>query len=98
MEAIPFLLIPLSSIGLLFLKDVKKERKQTMNGLLIMNAIVFLSPIFMAYSNTPTGESIWNENSGGGAALWLYIIILPISMIVQLVLLTLKIVFAINSK
>lgn len=98
MEAIPFLLIPLSSIGLLFLKDVKKERKQTMSGLLIMNAIVFLSPIFMAYSNTPTGESIWNENSGGGAALWLYIIILPISMIVQLVLLTLKIVFAINSK
>ncbi|HLW40160.1 MAG TPA: hypothetical protein VKX31_07205 [Brumimicrobium sp.] len=69
-----------------------------MNGLLIMNAIVFLSPIFMAYSNTPTGESIWNENSGGGAALWLYIIILPISVIVQLVLLTLKIVFAMNSK
>jgi|SRR5690554_6114173 len=98
MEAILFLLIPLSSIGLLFLKDVKKERKQTMNGLLIMNAIVFLSPIFMAYSNTPTGESIWNENSGGGAALWLYIIILPISVIVQLVLLTLKIVFAMNSK
>ena len=98
MEAILFLLIPLSSIGLLFLKDVKKERKQTMNGLLIMNAIVFLSPIFMAYSNTPTGESIWDENSGGGAALWLYIIILPISVIVQLVLLTLKIVFAMNSK
>ena len=98
MEALIFFLIPLSSIGLLFLKDDKKERKQIMNGLLIMNAFFFLIPIFMAYSNNPAGESMWNENTGGGAALWLYIIILPISAIVQLVLLILKIVFATNSK
>lgn len=97
MEIIIFLLIPISSIGLLFLKDSKKERKQIMNGLLITNAILFLSPIFMAYSITPTGESMWNENTGGGAALWLYLIILPISAIIQLVLLILKIVFATHS-
>jgi len=64
-----------------------------MNGLLIMNAIIFLSPIFMAYSNTPSGESMWDENTGGGAALWFYIIILPLSAIAQLVLLILKIGF-----
>ena len=98
MEAIIFLMIPLSSIGLLFLRDGKKERKRIMNGLLIMNVFFFLSPIFMAYSNTPPGESMWNENTGGGAALWLYLIILPISAIAQLVLLILKIVFATNSK
>lgn len=98
MEIIIFLLIPLSSVGLLFIKDDKKERKQIMNGLLIMNAVFFLSPKFMAYSYTPSGESMWNENASGGAVLWLYIIILPISAIAQLVLLILKIVFATNSK
>lgn len=97
MEIIIFLLIPISSIGLLFLKDSKKERKQIMNGLLIMNAILFFSPLFMAYSHTPSRESMWNENTGGGAYLWLYILILPISTIIQLVLLILKIVFAVNS-
>lgn len=52
----------------------------------------------MAYSNTPTGESMWNENTGGGAALWLYLIIFPFSAIAQIVLLILKIIFAQNSK
>lgn len=69
-----------------------------MNLLLILNACFFLSPILMAYSNTPSGESLWNENTGGGAALWLYIIVLPISALIQLVLLILKVVFAVNSK
>lgn len=98
MEAIIFLLIPFSSIGLLFFKDVKKERKRRINKLLIINAVIFLLPLFMAYLNTPKGESIWNENTGGGAALWLYLIIFPISSMVQLVLLILKIVYASRSK
>lgn len=98
MEVILFLLIPLSSIGLLFLKDEKKERKQIMNVLLIINALVFLSPLFLAYSNTPTGESMWNENTGGGAALWLYLIIFPLSGLAQITLLILKVVFVTKSK
>jgi hypothetical protein len=98
MAAILFLLIPLSSIGLLLLKDSKRERKIVMNVLLILNAVLFLSPMLMAYSNTPTGESMWNENTGGGAALWLYLIIFPFSAIAQIVLLVLKIIFAQNSK
>lgn len=98
MAVILFLLIPLSSIGLLFLKDEKKERKQIMNVLLIINALVFLSPLFLAYSNTPTGESMWNENTGGGAALWLYLIIFPLSGLAQITLLILKVVFVTKSK
>lgn len=39
MGAIIFLLIPLSSIGLLFFKDAKKDRKLIMNTLLILNAL-----------------------------------------------------------
>lgn len=98
MAVILFLLIPLSSIGLLFLKDEKKERKQIMNVLLIINTLVFLSPLFLAYSNTPSGESMWNENTGGGAALWLYLIIFPLSGLTQITLLILKVVFATKSK
>lgn len=98
MAVILFLLIPLSSIGLLFLKDEKKERKQIMNVLLIINALVFLSPLFLAYYNTPTGESMWNENTGGGAALWLYLIIFPLSGLAQITLLILKVVFVTKSK
>ncbi len=93
-----FLLIPLSSILLVFLKDDKKERKRIMNLLLILNSIFFFSPIFSAYLNTPKGESMWNENTGGGAYLWLYFIVLPLSALAQLVLLILKIVFSTNSK
>lgn len=94
MDIVLFFLIPLSSIALLFLKDYKKERRQFMNVLLILNAAFFLIPIMMAYSNTPPGESMWNENTGGGAALWLYLIVFPISAIIQLVLLILKVIFA----
>jgi hypothetical protein len=98
MELVLFLLIPLSSIGLLFLKDAKSQRKQVMNVLLILNAVLFLSPLIMAYLETPSGENMWSDNSGGGAFLWLYLIVLPICAIIQLVLLVLKINFAINSK
>lgn len=68
-----------------------------MNVLLIVNALIFLSPLILAFFSTPSGESMWNENTGGGAAIWLYLIVLPITAIAQLVLLILKIVFASNS-
>ena len=65
-----------------------------MNILLILNLVFFLSPIILAFLITPPGKSWANEGSGGGAALWLYIMVLPISTIVQLVLMVLKIIFA----
>lgn len=45
MEYIFYLLIPVSSIGLMFLKDDNEGRKEIMNVLLIMNAFFFLSPL-----------------------------------------------------
>jgi hypothetical protein len=36
---------------------------------------------------------MWNENTGGGAALWLYIIIFPLTALFQLILFILKLVF-----
>lgn len=98
MEILFFLLLPLSSIALLFLKDSNKRRKLRLNVLLLLNALLFMIPLFMAYTNTPKGESIWNENSGGGAALWLYMIVFPVCFIAQVVLFVLKIEYAKKSK
>ncbi|WP_343604188.1 hypothetical protein [Fluviicola sp.] len=97
MAIILFLLIPVSGIALLFVKDVNKTRKITLNILLILNTILFLLPLMLAYSNTPSRESMWNENTGGGAALWLYILIFPLTGIFQLVLFILKLVYASKS-
>lgn len=94
MEVFLFLLLPLSGIGLLFLNDKNKERKKIMNLMLVMNILFFFSPLMKAYFNSPSGESMWNENTGGGAYIWLYIIVLPISALIQLILIVLKIIFA----
>lgn len=93
-ELILFLLIPISSILLLFLKDMNKNRKEIMNILLIMNALLFLSPLFMAYANTPKGESMWSAATG--SYMWLYIVILPTTILFQFILLLLKILFALG--
>lgn len=92
-----FLLIPISSVVLLFLKDTKKERKIILNILLILNVFFYLTPLIIAFFSTPAGESMWNENTGGGAAIWLYFIVFPVSAIAQLILLILKIVHATKS-
>lgn len=94
MEVFLFLLLPLSGIGLLFLNDKNKERKKIMNLMLVMNILFFFSPLMKAYFNSPSGESMWNENTGGGAYIWLYIIVLPVSALIQLILIVLKIIFA----
>jgi hypothetical protein len=51
----------------------------------------------MAFFSAPPGESMWNENTGGGAYIWLYFIVFPVSAIAQLILLILKIVHATKS-
>ncbi len=92
-----FLLIPLTSFGLMFLRDSKRDRKITLSILMGINAVFYLFPALLAFANTPDGESMWNENTGGGAALWLYIFVLPLSAIFQFILIILKIVNAANS-
>lgn len=88
-----FSLLPLSSIGLCFLKDLNKTRKMVLNIILIFNGLVFLFPLLYAYLASGPEENMWNEN-GPGAILWLYIVVAPLCIIAQLVLLILKIVFA----
>jgi len=93
-----FLFIPISGIASFFLKDKNAVRKDFMNSLSIANVLLLFSPMIKAYFDTPSGESMWNENSGGGAVLWLYIFIFPICLIAQIALLSLKIIFHIKSK
>lgn len=92
MEVI-FFVLPISSIALFFLQDNNKDRRTLLNMLLLFNLIVFISPVILAYNNTSGGESMWNENTGGGAYLWLYILIFPLCTIIWVVLLILKIVY-----
>jgi len=94
MALVIFLLIPISSVICLFLRDSNNGRKLALNILLIANALIFLSPLIIAYSNTPPGESMWNENTGGGASIWLYFIVFPVTGIAQLILLILKAIYA----
>ncbi len=89
-----FFLIPAASIALLFAKDRDPARKTVMDVLIGANCLLYLYPIIQAYLNTPKGESIYDENKGGGAALWMYIYILPITIIAFIIFLILKSVFA----
>lgn len=91
-------ILPLLSLGSLFLKDVHQRRRQVLNALLIINAVVFMLPVISAFFSTPEGESMFNENTGGGAVLWFYMILLPLCGFIFFVLLLLKVVFAFSSK
>ncbi|MBK9737499.1 MAG: hypothetical protein IPO92_22120 [Saprospiraceae bacterium] len=84
-----FVCIPLSSIWALFLKDVRSNKKTLLNVLLIINAVLFLWPLGMAYFLTPAGGNMWDENGAGGY-LWFYMILLPLCFICQCVLLSIK--------
>ncbi len=89
------LILPAFTIGLLFLKDPKKGRGEVMNFLLICNTLFYLSPLLSAFFNTPAGESMWDENKGGGAILWVYFLVLPLCALIQFILMTLKLIFAV---
>jgi hypothetical protein len=98
MEYLIFSFIPFSSLLLLFLKDNELKRKKLLNIGLILNTLIFLSPMIYLLLTTPFGENMFSEQSGNGAVLFAYMFLFPICFIVQLVLLTLKIVFAVKSK
>lgn len=91
-------IIPVVSLGLLFIKDVHKRRRIILNIILVLNALIFTLPMLAAFFSTPEGESMFNENTGGGAYLWFYMILLPLCGFALLILLVLKVVFAYSSK
>ncbi|KPM32554.1 Hypothetical protein I595_972 [Croceitalea dokdonensis DOKDO 023] len=93
-----FLLIPLLGLVLLFLKDTNPRRKIILNGLLLLNSAIYLVPMILAYLSTPEGASLFNENTGGGAFLWFYMLLMPLCGLALLVLAILKIVFMVQSK
>jgi len=87
-----FLLPAILSIGLCFIKDVKKNRGILLNILLVGNALLYASPLVYAYIATRPDGNMWSEN-GPGAILWSYFLVLPLCGIVFVVLLVLKLVF-----
>lgn len=91
-------LFPVIPALIFFLKDKNKLRKNILNGLIIANLVFVYIPLILAFFNTPQGESIWDENSGGGTYFWIYYLVLPIYAPTQLVLTILKVVFAIKSR
>jgi uncharacterized membrane protein (DUF485 family) len=94
-----FLLIANNYDRTSFFKGSKKDRRLTLSAVLLMNFIFYLFPLIIAFTSTPEGGNIFSEGpNGGGAALWLYIIIFPLSWIIQIVLIVLKVVFATRYK
>lgn len=91
-------IIPVLSIALLFVKDTNKIRRRILNILLLLNLILYASPVLIAYAYTPSGENMFSELSGGGAALWLFYFVLPASAGVLLILMIMKIIFALRAR
>ena len=87
-----FLILPISTIVLLFIKDSKKTRSNILNFVLIVNTLIFCSPLIYAFLKTLPDGNMWSEN-GPGAVLWSYLILIPFCAIMQFIILILKIVF-----
>lgn len=75
-----------------FLQDAKRSRRFKVNFLLILNCLLFLTPLIMAYLSTSTHGNMWRD--GSAAILWIYMAVLPICLFFQLILIGLKIVFS----
>ncbi len=92
MALLLFLILPISTVILLFINDSRKRRNLILNIVLVINTLLYSYPVVSAYLNTPPGGNMWSEN-GPGAILWLYMIILPICVVVQIGIMVLKVFF-----
>ena len=58
---------------------------------MVVSVIVFFSPLLIASATTPSGGNMWSEGGdGGGSAIWLMILTVPlggIAFIASLVML-----------
>ena len=93
-----FLIIPISSLLLLFLKDVKKLRGRIINFFIITNNVLFILPILCLLYIT-SGSS--HNSMGSGAtvlAMVIYPYLFPLCLIIQVILLVLKLVFRLKKK
>lgn len=85
-----FTTLPLISVLLCFLKDAKPARRKILNILLVLNSMLFLMPLALAFWYNLTSGGGYGENAGG-AAFWYYFFLLPVCLPVFVVLLILKI-------
>ncbi len=85
-----FTTLPLASVLLCFLKDARPGRKKLLNILLILNSMLFLMPLALAFRYNLTSGGGYGENAGG-AAFWYYFFLVPFCLPVFVVLLILKI-------
>jgi hypothetical protein len=92
-----FLLLPLSSIIIFFIKDSKKGRRKILNVFLIINTIIYVLPLAFAFLATFPNGNMWNEN-GPGVVLWFYFLIFPLCILIQVILIILKIINNIKSR
>ncbi|MEM7368078.1 MAG: hypothetical protein AAF587_05715 [Bacteroidota bacterium] len=89
--------IPISAIILFFAKDANPNRQKLMRGLLILNFLLFLSPLIYTFIASYPDENMWSDN-GSGAAMWAYLILGPVCFLIQIVLMILRITFAKSAK
>jgi prepilin signal peptidase PulO-like enzyme (type II secretory pathway) len=92
-----FLLLPLSSIVAFLIKDTNEKRMTLLNFFLIINTIVYVFPMAYAYVTFLSDGDMWNEN-GSGAILWVYTVLLPVCIIIQIILVLLKVIFHLKSR
>lgn len=89
-----FLLLPLSSVGFLFIRS-KKRSTFIVDCLFILNAIIYFLPVLDRIFNESNGGVIWDSET----KLWTlvdYITIFPICAIVQFILFVIKIALVTN--
>lgn len=77
-----YFVLPASTVYLLFLKDRNRRRRLLYSAFLLANTALYLFPLAYAFFGTPSGGNMWDEN-GAGAALWLYMYVLPLSAVLQ---------------
>jgi hypothetical protein len=68
-----------------------------LNFFLIINTIVYVFPMAYAYVTSLSDGDMWNEN-GSGAILWVYTVLLPVCIIIQIILVLLKVIFHLKSR
>ncbi|MEY4079008.1 MAG: hypothetical protein RIS80_777 [Actinomycetota bacterium] len=54
-------------------------------GVGLLGICILFAPLVIAAASTPAGGNMWNESSGGGAAIWLIIFTIPAGAVVSLI-------------
>lgn len=65
------------------------NRIKTLNRLLLINWIIFFTPLAIAYLASLPNGNMWSEN-GAGAVLWLYILLIPACLLFQIIWLVIR--------